>query len=314
MYLFILFACSAEFEANEFNEPTYVREHSMSSLDNVRNDPSIHQGSIDFTSEEAFESFCEDHTAVVGNVHIFGEDIHSLEGLSCLERVHGTLEVEFTKVSSLHGLESLSVVTKDVIVTRNPNLKTLEGLESLETINGNLDISYHVELQNLHGLESVIEIDGDVYLSGNPVLNNLDGLDSLEHVGGSMSIVDHDALESFDGLYSLEEVHGDLHIEHNANIRDLSGWETLESIQGSLYIHNNRSLTSFDGFTNVRAIEEVSVLYNQKLRDVAALVSVEEMEWAGMQFNGLGLCHNDQQGVLFLIKNNAQLWNNTVCQ
>jgi hypothetical protein len=146
------------------------------------------------------------------------------------------------------------------------------------------------------------------------MLNNLEGLDALEYIGGSMFIVDHNGLQNFDGLSSLEEVQGDLHIGHNPNIRDLSGWGTLESIQGSLYIHNNRTLASLYGLQSVRTIEEVSVQYNQKLKNIAALSSLEEMEWAGLQFNGLGLCHNDQYGLLFLMKNNVQLWSNAVCQ
>ena len=167
MFLF-LFACSADFASHESREPTYVHEGSLSSFENVRNDASIYRGGIDFTSEESFEAFCETYTSVAGDVHIFGENIQSLEGLSCLEKVQGTVQIEFTNASSLHGLESLSVITEDLIVTRNPNLETLEGLESLEGLNGNLDVSYQAALRNVHGLESVTQIDGDVYLSGNP--------------------------------------------------------------------------------------------------------------------------------------------------
>jgi hypothetical protein len=139
MFLFF-FACSADFASHESREPTYVNEDSISPFDNVRNDASIHQGDLYFTSEESFASFCEDYTSVSGNVHIFGQEIHSLEGLSCLEKVQGTIQIEFTNSSSLHGLESLSVITEDLIVTRNPSLSNLEGLESLDNLNGNLNV------------------------------------------------------------------------------------------------------------------------------------------------------------------------------
>ena len=89
MFLSVLFACSAEFQSLDHKEPTYVNEMFASQSDKVRNDPRALRGNIEFTSHASIDSFCEDHTSVVGDVYIFGKDIRSLEGLSCLEQVSG---------------------------------------------------------------------------------------------------------------------------------------------------------------------------------------------------------------------------------
>ena len=314
MFLSILFACSAEFQSLDHKEPTYVNEKFTSQSDKVRNDPRALRGNIEFNSQASIDSFCEDYTSVVGDIHIFGEDILSLESLSCLEKVSGSVHIEYTSIDSLYGLKFLTQIGGDLTVTRNLALQTLEGLGNVDTLGGSLEVFYNASLKNFHGLDSIHDINGDVILAGNPLVENMQGLESLEYVAGSVSIIDNDELVSFEGLYSLQEVGEDILIEHNERLTDMTGWNGLTDIGGSLRIHNNPRLKSFARMDVLKHVLDVSVLYNAKLHDVGSLSSVKEMESAQFQFNAHDLCFNDAAGVPYLGKFNPYVWNNIICQ
>ncbi|MAA80355.1 MAG: hypothetical protein CL916_13960 [Deltaproteobacteria bacterium] len=313
MFLSILFACSTEFQSLDHKEPTYVNEMFTSQSDKVRNDPSIYRGDIEFTSEGSFSDFCDEYTSVTGEVRIYGEAIHTLEGLSCLKKA-GNLHIEYTNVESLYGLKFLTVIDENLTITRNPKLQTLQGLGYVDELSSDLEVSYNVSLEDLYGLENIHDIHGDLILSGNPTVENLEGLESLEYVAGSVSIIDNEELTSFEGLSSLQEVGEDLRIEHNERITDMTGWNGLTDIGGALRAHNNPRLKSFEGMDVLKHVLNVSVLYNAKLHDVGALSSVKEMESAQFQFNAHDLCTNDLLGVPYLGKHNPYIWNNTICQ
>lgn len=313
MFLSILFACSADFQSLDHKEPSTIRERFVSQSDMLRNDPSIYRGDIEFTSESSFSDFCDEYTSVTGEIRIYGEAIHTLEGLSCLRKA-GSLHIEYTNVESLYGLKFLSVVDEAITITRNPKLQTLEGLGHVDELSSSLDVSYNVSLEDLYGLENIHEIYGDLILSGNPLVESFEGLESLEYVAGAVSIIDNDALTSFEGLSSLQEIGDDLLIEHNERITDMTGWDGLLDLDGTLRIHNNPRLKSFEGMDVLKHVSDVSVLYNGKLHDITSLSSIKEMETAQFQFNSNYLCTNVQSGVPHLAKHNPYLWNNAICQ
>ena len=313
MFLSILFACSADFQSIDQKEPTYVNDLFTSQSDIVRNDPSVYRGNIEFTSQDSFSSFCDEYTSVTGEIRIYGEAIHTLEGLSCLRNA-GSLHIEYTNVESLYGLKFLTVIDEELTITRNSKLQTLEGLGYIDELSNNLEVSYNESLESLHGLENIHDINGDLILAGNTLVQNLEGLESLEYVSGSVSIIDNDSLASFEGLSSVQEVGEDILIEHNDRLTDMAGWNGLTDIGGKLRIHNNPRLKSFEGMDVLKNVVDVSVLYNAKLHDVSTLISVKEMESAQFQFNSNYLCTNDQSGVPHLAKYNPYLWNNALCQ
>ena len=313
MFLSILFACSADFASLDHKEPTYVNEMFTSQSDVVRNDPSVYRGDIELTSQDSFSDFCDEYTSVTGEIRIYGEAIHTLEGLSCLRKA-GSLHIEYTNVESLYGLKFLSVVDEAITITRHPKLQTLEGLGYVDELSSNLEVSYNVSLEELYGLENIHEINGDLILTGNPVVESLEGLESLEYVAGSVSIIDHDELDSLEGLSSLQEIGEDLHIEHNERLTDMKGLDGLLDLDGTLRIHNNPRLKSFEGMDVLKHVSNVSVLYNTKLHDVSALSSVKEMDSAQFQLNSSYLCTSVQSGVPHLEKHNPYLWNSAICQ
>ena len=62
----------------------------------------------------------------MGDVRIFGNEIQSLSGLSCLEKVSAPLYIEQTSLESLYGLKFLTDVGDDLVITHNPDLSTLK--------------------------------------------------------------------------------------------------------------------------------------------------------------------------------------------
>lgn len=313
MFISFLFACSADFQSLDHKEPSFAG-YDVSVPFDTRSQPSLEKEKFEFSSQASIDSFCTENTSVVGDVVIFGQDIDNLEGLSCLNNVQDSVHIMFTNITSVYGLKFLTEIRDELVITRNPKLKTLDGLGNIPTLHSTLEVSFNVSLEDTHGLEHIQEIEGDLIFSGNPFLRDMEGLANLEYVGGSVSIIDNDELLSFDGLSSVEEIGEDMLIEHNYSISDLSGWEGLMSIGGELRINGNSKMTSMDGLESLQEVDSIYALYNNHLQDVGTLNSVTELASAQFFFNSSTLCTNDQSGVPYLEKYNPELWSNAVCQ
>ncbi len=126
--------------------------------------PDTHTVAISLTSQKQtadFEMFDlqYDGDFIIEN----GNDILSLEGYSS---VQGNLTImdepsDSNDLSTPVGLECLTEITGDLIITGNPALGDLQGLDNIQTIGGDLTIAANnPELVTL-GLDSLESVDGD---------------------------------------------------------------------------------------------------------------------------------------------------------
>jgi hypothetical protein len=104
------------------------------------------------------------------------EDILGLRGI---ENVTGDLTIKGTAVSFLTGLDNLTSVEGDVIISDNQMVVTLDSLTMLQSVGGSLTISDNGLLTSLNGLSSLTSIGGLFTVSENDELTCLSTLQCL---------------------------------------------------------------------------------------------------------------------------------------
>jgi hypothetical protein len=181
-------------------------------------------------------------------VTIIGDSITSLEGLSVLTSIGGSLYIYANdSLTNLIGLEGLTSIEGNLQIENNELLTSLNGIEGLTSIGGSLRIEYNCALTSLTGLEGLTTIGGGLSIAFNDSLTNLTGLENLPFIWGYLSIRFNDALTSLTGLEGLTSIWGSLEISYNNALTSLTG---LDNIYGAsiidLYILNNSSLSTCD--------------------------------------------------------------------
>lgn len=100
------------------------------------NDCSAAEGTVEITNSLGLESIagCSE---VTGDLTISGLGITSIEPLSALVRVEGTLTIDQNDdLQNLAGLESLTSVAGDLIIWSNDVMTSLDGLSALTNVGG----------------------------------------------------------------------------------------------------------------------------------------------------------------------------------
>ncbi|MBU2649916.1 MAG: T9SS type A sorting domain-containing protein [Bacteroidetes bacterium] len=160
-----------------------------------------------------------------------------------------SFQINFPNCSEIEGLVFIGHPEYDT------DIDNLEGLNTLTSIGGDLVITGTVSLTNLSGLENLNSIGGSLNFganfmlgtTGNLGLISLEGLDNLTTIGGQLSIEHHPNLLNLNGLQNLTSIGYFLHIENNQSLTDISGVENINAgtISG-LDINNNISLSTCD--------------------------------------------------------------------
>ncbi|MCP4157307.1 MAG: hypothetical protein GY757_56880 [bacterium] len=128
------------------------------------------------------------------NVYIGDYTINTsgdLELLSGYTRITGALTIggdynNFSSLLGLQGLECLSRVDGDLVISFNGHLQNLEGLKGLTSIGGMLRVYYNSALVTLKGLDRLGSISGDLRIEENPGMESLEGLNALKSIEGSV--------------------------------------------------------------------------------------------------------------------------------
>jgi len=174
----------------------------------------LHEG-VTFSTQEQIDSFQINYpgcTKIVGDVAIegLGSNITNLNGLSVLTSLGGELNISFTALSSLSGLDSVTSIAGRIYIYDNDALTNLVGLEAMMSLEGGLSIAENDVLESLTGLNALTSIGGHLTLDGNSSLTNLTGLNNVTSIGGWVEFWCCDALTSFTGLDSLTYIGGGL--------------------------------------------------------------------------------------------------------
>lgn len=224
-----------------------------------------------------------------------------LDGLRGLQRIDDRMHVRGLPITSLHGLEALTMVgepsAKAALVTLGdlPQLTSLAGLaiewhdahqvwiyrtriSDIDALAGaselyNLWLTENDELIDLAGLESLVVVHDTLSLGGNTNLVDLGALGSLKSVGG-LTLTDT-ALTDL-ALPALQKV-GDLRITLNPQLVALSGLDGLTSL-GSLVLEHNPALVTLPDLSALMQVEGDLVLRsNDALTTVAELANVTDV-------------------------------------
>ncbi|WP_438032634.1 leucine-rich repeat domain-containing protein [Sorangium sp. So ce204] len=240
----------------------------------------MESGTWNVNRQEALEKL-RGVTVLNGRLNIGGE-VSDLSPLACLTRISGHLVISDTwLLSSLDGLDSLSVVGAQLEVARNASLLRLGKLPNLQQVKGLIEIRENPILESVAGVglnaHEVHVIDnnqldalsgferfeeGVLLIEGNDNLVSLDGLQGLRR--GTLRLVDNDALQFLPGVENFEE--GELWIEGNDGLWSLRGLVSLR--HGQISVIDNDALISLDGLEAVEELDVLDISGNDGLREL----------------------------------------------
>ena len=204
---------------------------------------------------QANYSWC---THIEGNVHIFGEDIYSLGGLSGVESIGGFLYIGdpfwWTNLRNLNGLQGLTYFGGGITLQNNPFLRNIEGLGNVESLGtGQLLIEMNDSLTSLAGLEKITTIEAGLWVTENHSLLNFLGLSNLTYINCNGFYCENNyLLADFTGLENLKKCIGILKIGINGSLVNIDALTGLNEFGGGVYIHDNAALANLDGIKNIR--------------------------------------------------------------
>lgn len=203
---------------------------------------------------QANYSWC---THIEGNVHIFGEDIYSLGGVSGVESIGGFLYIGdpfwWTNLRNLNGLQGLTYVGGGITLQNNPFLRNIEGLGNVESLGtGQLLIEMNDSLTSLAGLEKITTIEAGLWVTENHSLLNFLGLSNLTYINCNGFYCENNyLLADFTGLENLKKCIGILKIGINGSLVNIDALTGLNEFGGGVYIHENAALANLDGIANI---------------------------------------------------------------
>ena len=223
----------------------------------VAQDPPVWQGTYILDSQTELDILSE-FSAVTDQLLILNTDLASLEDLSGLTAIGGTLRIHATSgVTDLDGLQNVTSVGGDLFIYNNTALVSLDGLHNITAISGNMELHGNDALHDLTGLRSLASVGGHVSMYHNDMLPNLSGLGSLASIGGILEIVEHAGITSLDGLGSgLTIIDGNLSIIENSALRDVEALHHITRVDGDLMIVGNDALTTLTGLRTLVSIGE----------------------------------------------------------
>jgi len=260
---------------------------------NLRAQPCLPQG-ITFTSQVQIDNFQINHpncTEIEGNVLIgvdYGNDINNLNGLNCLTAIYGNLEIEWTDIVDLSGLDNIDSIGGTLLITYNSQLSSFTGMNSLNYIGGFLSVIDNPSIVTISSFDNLSYIGGSLTIRDNPLLcscdllsictylsapngevniyNNGPGCNSPPEIAnncgftmpclpyGNYYFFTQDDIDEFLTNYpGCAQLEGDATIT-GSNINNLNGLLVLTNIGGDLSIHDNPQLTILEGLNNINYI------------------------------------------------------------
>jgi len=138
--------------------------------------------------------------SIAGLLLYNNSNLSSLDGLQNIELVEGAFRIDSNeKLSSLHALSSLSSVGAtmggDLVIINCPALTTLAGLEKVSLVGNDIIIKDNSHLLNLDALLSLKQINmGSIRIINNSALINMQGLSNLKSPLRDIEIQDNNAL------------------------------------------------------------------------------------------------------------------------
>jgi hypothetical protein len=218
--------------------------------------------------------FCDNWNAIEGDLILEHYDVDSIEHLSCLCEVGGSVRLIEMTQADLTGLNALERIGGDFEIDAYPDgiwsgLGSLAGLDSLQVVEGDMTLDHRVH--DLSVPTPLREIGGSLLIDVDDIETGLESFSWLERIGGSLLIV---GPASADGLESLVEIGGAFGLPNYDTPHDITGLTNLRTIGGDVLL---RSPHSLDGLDELETIGGDLVLDSQMVSSVAPLAALESI-------------------------------------
>lgn len=128
-------------------------------------------------------------------------DVDALGAQGCAV-IAGKLAIDFSTITNLDGLGSITTIWEDLRIVANDRLTNIDGLYNLRWVGDGVRIEDNDRLTNLDGLASLYR-SGSMFIKSNPWLGNLDGLAKLKKVWGFLVIEYNGSLRDCEGIALL---------------------------------------------------------------------------------------------------------------
>jgi hypothetical protein len=282
---------------------------------------------IGLSSQADVDSFQTDYGPCdrVVTLYIEGSDINSLDGLSDLTSIGGSLYIQNNPaLNNLDGLSSLVSVGRNLWIENNTSLTNLDGFTALTNVSNALIIIYNDALEYVSGLSALTSVGASLVILENSSLFNVDGLSTLTSIAESeyadqrfLHIEGNDALLNLDGLSSVTTIGGPtgsytvVIINNNTALTSLGGLSSVTTIWGDLVIGNNASLLNLDGLAGITRGFDVTISNNASLINVAGLSALSNVSTLIIDSNA-ALANMDGLSKLTGIGRSMSIQNNMV--
>ncbi|MCP4135867.1 MAG: hypothetical protein GY754_33170 [bacterium] len=148
------------------------------------------------------------------------DGLQNLSSIQCTYGIYaqyGVYIFENPSLESISGLNSLTLMTRDLVIYANSILANLDGLGGLSSVE-RLHIYQHSSLENINGLSNITSVTSTLKISDNEILPGL-GLDALTLVESNFTVEDNPALctNIVEGLRDRDgmQINGFIKIEDN---------------------------------------------------------------------------------------------------
>jgi hypothetical protein len=166
--------------------------------------------------------------------------VDSLAELTSLTEVGGDLWLQATAVTTLAGLEGVSL--GGLTLERNASLTQLVPMVSGPGgLDGSLELIDNDALTDLSPLAGLTEVSS-LTVDGNDGLTDLDAFANLTTLGGWLIVDDNASLTQVDGLLGVVFVPRILSVSFNPLLTDIDGLEGSRNVTSHVYVRGNDSL------------------------------------------------------------------------
>ena len=192
------------------------------------------------------------YTAVAGTLRIASPSLTSLDGLSCLTSVRGSLDIDDNQaLADLDGLAGVTRIGGDLTIEDNDRLTTVDSFAALVSVGGSVRFFDNQQLSAIRGFGALETIGGDIELSSYRQGLTMDGFGALASMGGRLDLAGDITVSGFDTLASVAGVRtgGGTVIVH--------GFDALHTIRGRM-AGGEADTIEILGMNNVRSIGDIS--------------------------------------------------------
>jgi len=180
---------------------------------------------------------------ITNTVNLKGSDIGGL--FKDLTRIVGAVTISGNKNESfsLNGLNSVEKIHGNLLISKNPGMRSVGGFTNLKQIDRSLSILDHSELEILGGFQALMIVGEVLTISRNSKLVTVSAFDAIEYfLDGQILIEDNPELVSIEGFNLVSEVHNDIIIRRNDALILLDSFHALTRIGASLTVAFNAKL------------------------------------------------------------------------